>query len=475
MGRIISHILISLLMCLFMGCAQSDIDAPQPLKGSLTVQFSAVPATRATTPGDGDIYKGGGMEDLTLILVNQMEVISEIQQITNITGDEQRVKQVTFMGLEVGNYMLYAYANTERALLSEARNLISSLRVGDKFDSARYNALFTSLSGRTTPVMNDINPMLLTASKAISVAVENSSVSIDMLRPIVWFEVKLFNHSNHPMTVSDVSFSKFNPSTSYILPKDGVIPSTVTYRDLPTYATYSGGTDVVVEEDSESTIYAATLFENRASSYTISLTSKVSSIGFTDMVSIASTSDGYMLRNRSTGKYLVDNGSGQMVLMDFNNIANINNAQWRFSKTSTGYMTNVGTGKRYYRSTTSATTGSNLSFAMSSGYLRISYGSGRNTSYLFDDNGTPNFSTSATGDVRDWQIRKREVVESSASITNSLIKVIDRNTAAVTPMTEQLRNQHIEIVINAYYNDASGKFNFVVLPWTEKNEEVEFN
>ena len=114
MGKIISHILISLLMCLFMGCAQSDIDAPQPLKGSLTVQFSAAPATRATTPGDGDIYKGGGMEDLTLILVNQMEVISEIQQITNITGDEQRVKQVTFMGLEVGNYMLYAYANTEK-------------------------------------------------------------------------------------------------------------------------------------------------------------------------------------------------------------------------------------------------------------------------------------------------------------------------------------------------------------------------
>ena len=182
-----------------------------------------------------------------------------------------------------------------------------------------------------------------------------------------------------------------------------------------------------------------------------------------------------MLRNRSTGKYLVDNGSGQMVLMDFNNIANINNAQWRFSKTSTGYMTNVGTKKKYYRSTTSSDSGKDFTFGIYNNYLRISYRSGWDTLYLFDDNGTPNFSTSATGDVRDWQIRKREGVESSASITNSLIKVIDRNTAAVKPMTEQLRNQHIEIVINAYYNDASGKFNFVVLPWTEKNEEVEFN
>mgnify|MGYP003296341115 CR=1 FL=1 len=47
---------------------------------------------------------------MTLILVNPMEEISEIQHITNITGDEQRVKNVTFMGLAVGNYMLYAYA-----------------------------------------------------------------------------------------------------------------------------------------------------------------------------------------------------------------------------------------------------------------------------------------------------------------------------------------------------------------------------
>lgn len=48
-------------------------------------------------------------------------------------------------------------------------------------------------------------------------------------------------------------------------------------------------------------------------------------------------------------------------------------------------------------------------------------------------------------------------------------------TAAVTPMTEQLRNQHIKIVINAYFNETNGTFNFTVLPWEEKSEEVEFN
>ena len=48
-------------------------------------------------------------------------------------------------------------------------------------------------------------------------------------------------------------------------------------------------------------------------------------------------------------------------------------------------------------------------------------------------------------------------------------------TAAVTPMTEQLRNQHICIEVNAYYNETGGSFNFTVVPWEEKNEEVEFN
>ena len=472
MGRI-GHILISLLMCLFMGCAQSEVDAPQPEKGSLTVRLSAVPTTRATTPGDGDIYKGGGMEDLTLILVNPMEEISEIQQITNITGDEQRVKNVTFMGLAVGNYMLYAYANTERALLSEARNLISSLRVGDKFDSTRYNALFTSLSGRTTPVMNDTNPLLLTASKAISVAVENSSVSIDMLRPIVWFEVKLFNHSNHPMTVSDVSFSKFNPSTSYILPKGGSIPSTATYRDLPLYSTFTNGENITVPANTESVIYETALFENRASAYTMSAVLEAGASNWTDVTAI-NTSSAFALKNRSTGRFLVDNGSGNMALVSsIDDALSQEHALWKFSGTSSGYITNVATGKRYYTKTTSANSGTNLSFAMSSGYLRISYKSGNTTYSLRDNRGSIGFARNVNDQTREWRLQ--ELSGGRASIENAQIKVVDKQTAAVMPMTEQLRNQHIEIVINAYYNDASGKFNFVVLPWTEKNEEVEFN
>lgn len=456
------------------GCTHSE--SIYSGQGALTVSINATPLTRATVPGDGNLYMGGGMEDVTLVLVNSMGNISEIQRITALTGDEQKVKDVTFTNLDVGNYMLYAYANTERALLSEARTMLNALRAGDDFNS---NTLFTTLTSRTTPVIDNSHPLLLTAEKAVSIGVENSSTTIDMLRPVVLFEVSLYNHSDFPMQIDDISFSNFNPSTSYILPKDGAIPTSVTYRALPLYDTYTGGTDITVPASTEQCIYQTPLFENRAPSYTMSLTAKVDA-GGTETVTSINTTDNVMLKNRSTGRYLVDNGSGKMVVVSSTDSAvGTNRAQWRFSSTSSGYMINVGTGKRYYRGTSSANSGDNLTFAFNNtfnnnGYLRISYYS-RSTYYLRDNNDNSGSATFSTGNAqtRDWTVQKSG--GKTATISNSQINVVDKQTAAVTPMTEQLRNQHIKIVINAYFSQTDGQFNFTVLPWVEKNEEVEFN
>lgn len=466
MNRFIYIALFALLTAL--SCTHTETTLHSE-SGSLSVELNAVAPTRAVTPGDGDIYTGGGMEDVTLVLVNSMGYISEIQRITNLTGQEQTVKKVTFVNLDVGNYMLYAYANTERSLLSEVRTMLNQLSVGSAFDSARYDAIFTTLRDRNTPVIDSSHPLLLTAAKAVSIGVENSSTTIDMLRPVVWFEVRVYNHSDYPMLIDDISFSNFNPSTSYILPKDGTIPTSTTYRSLPLYDTYTGGADITVSAATESCVYLTPLFENRAPSYTMSLTAQVGS-GGTETVKAINTSDSFMLKNRSTGRYLVDNGSGRLALVSsLNSAESQDHALWRFSGTSSGYMTNVGTGKRYYRGTSSATSGSNLTFQVNNnGYLLIYY----NRYYLRDNNGTANFGNT-TSSTREWIIEKSG--GKTASISNRQINIVDRQTAAVTPMTEQLRNQHIKIVINAYFNETDGKFNFTVLPWVEKNEETEFN
>lgn len=451
-----------------LGCTHSE--SIYSGQGALTVSINATPLTRATVPGDGDLYMGGGMEDVTLVLVNSMGNISEIQRITGLTGDEQKVKDVTFTNLDVGNYMLYAYANTERALLSEAKTMLNALKAGDNFNS---NTLFTTLTSRTTPVIDNSHPLLLTAEKAVSIGVENSSTTIDMLRPVVLFEVSLYNHSDFSMQIDDISFSNFNPSTSYILPKDGAIPISATYRSLPLYDTYTGGTDITVPASKEQCIYQTPLFENRAPSYTMSLTAKVDAGGTEDVSSI-NTTDSFMLKNRSTGRYLVDNGSGRMAVVSSLDDVSQELAMWRFSGSSSGYITNVATGKRYYQGTSAATSGSNLTFGFSSrGYLRVSYKSGNSTYYLRDNKGSLSFERNISDQTRDWTVQK--IGGKTATISNSQINVVDKQTAAVTPMTEQLRNQHIKIVINAYFSQTDGQFNFTVLPWVEKSEEVEFN
>ena len=469
MNRVVYILLFALLTAF--GCTHSE--SIYSGQGALTVSINATPLTRATVPGDGDIYMGGGMEDVTLVLVNSMGNISEIQRITALTGDEQKIKDVTFTNLDVGNYMLYAYANTERALLSEAKTMLNALKAGDNFNS---NTLFTTLTSRTTPVIDNSHPLLLTAEKAVSIGVENSSTTIDMLRPVVLFEVSLYNHSDFPMQIDDISFSNFNPSTSYILPKNGVIPTSVTYRALPLYDTYTGGTDITVPASTEQRIYQTPLFENRAPSYTMSLTAKVGSGGVETVTSI-NTTDSFMLKNRSTGSYLVDNGSGKMaVVSSVDNAKSQEHAMWRFSYNGngSGYMINVGTGKKYYRSTSAADSGSNLTFAFSSrGYLRVSYKSGNSTYYLRENNSSLSFARNISDQTHDWTVQKSG--GKTATISNSQINVVDKQTAAVTPMTEQLRNQHIKIVINAYFSQTDGQFNFTVLPWVEKKEEVEFN
>ena len=128
-----------LLLSIVYGCTLDEMNPSRELRGALQLSLQTQPQTRTVTPGDGDIYTGGGMEDLTLILVNSQNRIADIQILENLQGEEQKVKEVTFLNLIVGNYTVYAYANTKRALLSEVRNSIASLKVGDSFGTLQHH------------------------------------------------------------------------------------------------------------------------------------------------------------------------------------------------------------------------------------------------------------------------------------------------------------------------------------------------
>ena len=473
---LLKYLLLLPLGWLLFACEKQESVQPDKA-GSLRVAVQMQSFSRAAIPGDGSVADGGGMEDLTLVLVDPNGVVAAKQQLTALTGDDQLVKEVVFEHLNVGNHTIYAYANTERSYLTEAKTMLASLAVGDAFGAAQRDALFTTRTGTAAPETDPSKSLLLTASQEVVVEMGTTSTSIVMVRPIVRFEVLLNNHAAVPMTVTGLSTSAFNPSTGYLLPHGGVLPASVTYHNLPSYDSYTGGADLVVPANAEQTIYRTELFENRASSYTLNLDLAITTdvtTTVTQNVTSLSTTTAYLLRNSSTNRYLVDNGGQMALVSNLDDAISLEHAQWKFSSTSRGFLTNVGTNNRYYRGTSAANSGSNLTFSPSGGYYRISY----SNSYLRDNNGSVSFS-SVSNTARDWQLQTVSFVTNTTTIPHSAknlqLYVVNPTTAAVTPMTEQLRNQHVKVAVNAYYNEQLGTFGFEATPWTKKDAEVEFN
>ncbi len=472
------YLLLLPLWLLLFSCEKAEETMPDG-QGTLRVGVALQGFSRATTPGDGSIYDGGGMEDLTLVLVDPNARVAAKQQLTALTGEDRVVKEVVFEHLNIGNHTLYAYANTERSFLTEAKTLLASLEVGDSFGAAERDALFTERTGTSAPQTNQTEPLLLTASQEVAIEMGTTSTSIVLVRPVARFEVLLNNHATVPMTITGLSTSAFNPSTGYLLPHGGVLPASLTYRNLPSYDSYTGGEDLVVAAGTEQTIYRTELFENRAPSYTLSLglaiTTSVTNIQTSNAGSLA-TNTAYLLKNVGSGSYLVDNNGRMAVVESLDDLGSIEQAQWRFSSTSSGYLTNVATGNSFYRST-QANTNTNRTLTFSNrgnGVYWIYYSS----SYLNDNNDTVQYST-VTNNRRNWQLQTYSTSTAVETIPHTAedlqLYVVDPQTAAVTPMREQLRNQHIKVTINAYYSEQLGSFRFEVTPWAEKNEEVEFN
>ena len=157
MMKLMRYLLLLPLWLLLFACEKEKELAPNE-QGMLRVGVALQGFSRAETPGDGSIYDGGGMEDLTLVVVDPNSKVAAKQQLTALTGADRLVKEVVFEHLTIGNHTLYAYANTERSFLSEAKKLLASLEVGDQFGTAERDALFTTRTGTSAPQTNQTRP-----------------------------------------------------------------------------------------------------------------------------------------------------------------------------------------------------------------------------------------------------------------------------------------------------------------------------
>ncbi len=447
--------------------------------------------------GDGDVADGGGMHDLTLILVDPHNIVVDKKSFsydgTTWSGDFVESfdtnKQITtsFEGLDIAHYDIYAYANVQGRtdVYSSIATLVESVVVGSEFTLA--DATLPELTGTATPEKSDTNPMLLTAFKRIPISIGSTSTMVELQRIMAHVELVVVNNSSKKLKVNSLSFRNVNPSTAYLTPHDNMLASGVNnaYRGLPNFV---GPVDV--DAMSEKSVYGAYLLESSGdkSLYAfdinigIDATTSAPVLQFNGMsvYSEAFVQEAiYALRytNNSTDYYLADDGTGYLELLTTVDNSNYMRAEWYLY--DSGYLHNVGTGYDFYNNLNalSSLAKSPLTFDHQGAgqyyihtadmiYLRYYYNQVVFTSY--------------TSGMIPWQLcLVNTSIDTGLSemfppkqITQQ-ISVIDGEGIA-KPMTEIRRNSHITVVLNVYYDETTGGFKFKVEPWQSVNVDWTF-
>ena len=494
------------------GCSHSDDGLSAGQKGTLVVSLNTpididVEQTRVDL-GDGNLSEGGGMEDLLLVLVNPNNkvVAKKMYEYNTSTatwsGSELSAyegnKSVTtsFTDLDVAIYKIYTYANINRSLsyFGDLKTMLNNIVVGNDFTLA--DATFANLGNSTSttaPTVDASNPMLLTACEEVHIEVGTTQAVVEMLRPLVEFEFKIVNHcQSQDLNVTNLTFKNFNPQTAYISPHTAIYGEHSTnnvYRSLPA-SNITNSNPTVIGKNAEAVVYKTYLYENAAESdryqFNISLalpgakteTSVVEYNGLTKHTGQLTAGNNYVLGNGNY--YLIDNNGTLRVVNSLTN-DNYLNAEFVFSGSTSGFLTNIGTVNKFYRSTESANSGDNLTFShQNNGIYHIHYTSGPRTYYLSRSNTSVEYSRN--NDNRNWQLytvntKITTTTEDVQPLTanNQQISYIQDNGVAA-PLTQMLRNQKVTVTLNVYFEETSGVFRFYVEEWsTDHNNSTTFD
>ena len=447
--------------------------------------------------GDGDVADGGGMQDLTLILVDPHNIVVNKKQLTynggawigaDISASEGN-KQITtsFEGLDIAHYDIYAYANIygRTDSYSSIATLVESVVVGSEFTLA--DATLPELTGTATPEKSDTMPMLLTAFKRIPISIGSTSTMVELQRIMAYVELVVVNNSSKKLNVNSLSFRNVNPSTAYLTPHDDMLASGAnnTYRGLPNFV----GT-VDVDEMSEKSVYGAYLLESSgdkslyAFDINIGIDATTSSSvtkydGLTKLTEEFVSGEEYALGYTYNGTeyYLADDGNGNITALTELKDDNFMRAEWYLF--DSGYIQNVATGNKF-KGDTVKDSGNKLYFfhdgngtyniyAKFSGVFKYLQYRDSMIQYIYNDGSLITWQLytvkTSIGTDDDELFEPKQITEQ--------ISVIDGEGIA-KPMTEIRRNSHISIVLNVYYDETTGGFKFEVEPWKRVNVDWTF-
>lgn len=494
-----------LFVVMLCGCSHSDDEAILKQKGELIISLNApveigVEQTRAGL-GNGNIFDGGGMEDLVLVLIDEGDrVVSKktftfngsvwsSSDATIKSNVENKSVTTSFTDLDVAKYTVFAYANVKNSLdyFGDIETLLDEIVVGSTFTLAE--ATFPKLTGTNTPTVNASNPMLLTARELVEIEVGANEAVVEMKRPLVEFNFKVVNHSSYQLNITNLEFGEFNPQTSYITPHDAIYaeddPNNI-YRSLPPSG-FSDTTPAVIAangDNGEAVVYKTYLYENTAESgrYQFGMTLALDGAQISTSVTVYSgtmtavygdlvAGTPYLLKNTTTNVFLINNG-GTLSTTSTISKANYLDAEFIFN-TASGYIQNIKSGDKFYGgSLTASDSGNNWSFWKEDpGIYQIFYYNGGYSVLRTDYYGNLNMENNWY--YANWQLYTANTTTETVtkdidplSVTNQQISYIQDNGVAA-PLKEMLRNQKITVTLNVYYEETSGTFRFYVEEWND--------
>lgn len=457
------------LMFVFMACHHEEDIKKTVDTGSLVLTFD----TRAATPGDGEVSTGGGIDDLLVLLVNNNDAGTKnyVQGKELKTGlSNATTCTVSFENVVLGSYSVYVYANTDG--LTDLATILD-LEKGDEFTSGHADLKFSALTGDAVPNVSE--KMLLTARKDIEIVLGTNSTRVELLRPYVRFLVELNNLSDKKMTVSSLSFSQFNASTSYVIPHDNQFNPGGSYRDLPPL---SGG--IVIPKGETKIIYNEYLYESKAVDYSFDMDLQAY---FEGGVVDKGWTIAYIPLYGST-RYLASNGNTLTTVQgNFDDsclwtVASVNENQKTYTIMNAlagKYLLLSKTGNRYSASLSSNSYNLVLDSSLDNLNSKTSKIKRNEDEYYLRYNNGLSVSTASTS----WTFTKQttsiaEGYHPIAYVENSPFVIVNPFTGVAQNMTEMKRNSLVKVSINAYYNDNEGSFSYEVVDWTEKNGDIEF-
>ena len=437
-------------------------------ESSLTINLSDEALTKSS-----EALKGDKIDNLRVWLSDETGKVVRFATRSYTSGTLSDI--VSFDNLASAHYTVYVLANSTD---------LSSYVLDSYIDASFTQAILNSYD-----YGSQIMP--LSYFGILDIGPGNNVVNASLVRTSARYTVSIKNHSNFNLVLSNLSLSAIAPDKTYLFDHSGELPSGLTYGSL----TPVSGT--VVSAQSESVVMDELLFEGSASTYSLnisgSMTSGTSSaIAIGDESTSFNTTGTFLIRNASSGEYLGVNGNS-LVTDDITDAqlssgsTDCSDYLWKFSGLNQTTLKNVGSGKYIYQSRgylylydsyyETFTVGTSNSGSQSCLFFKSSYTSGYYWKYYYylNDNSLDADSNKnkPSDDGSYWKVRSYTAGESKTFDNTSELTYIKED-GAVAKLQSILRNQHLNTVINLYYNEETCTMEFEVEPWDSVNCEISF-